>query len=55
MRTLGWMKHKLESRLQGEISVTSGMQMTPPSWHPYGEEQLKSLVMNVEEEREKLS
>ena len=27
-----WMKHKLESRLQGEISVTSGMQMTPPSW-----------------------
>ena len=27
---LGWMKHKLESRLQGEISVTSNMQMTPP-------------------------
>ena len=27
---LGWMKHKLESRLQGEISVTSDMQMTPP-------------------------
>ena len=26
----GWMKHKLESRLQGEISVTSDMQMTPP-------------------------
>ena len=25
-----WMKHKLESRLQGEISVTSDMQMTPP-------------------------
>ena len=29
---LGWMKHKLESRLLGEISITSYMQMTPPSW-----------------------
>ena len=28
----GWMKHKLESRLQGEISISSGMQMTPPLW-----------------------
>ena len=27
----GWMKHKLESRLSEEISVTSDMQMTPPS------------------------
>ena len=27
-----WMKHKLESRLPGEISVTSDMQMTPPLW-----------------------
>ena len=26
----GWMKHKLESRMPGEISVTSDMQMTPP-------------------------
>ena len=25
-----WMKHKLESRLSGEISITSDMQMTPP-------------------------
>ena len=30
--TLGWMKHKLESRLLGEISITSDMQMTPPLW-----------------------
>ena len=30
--TLGWMKHKLESRLLAEISITSGMQMTPPLW-----------------------
>ena len=29
---LGWMKHKLESRLLGEISMTSAMQMTPPLW-----------------------
>ena len=27
---LNWMKHKLESRLPGEISLTSDMQMTPP-------------------------
>ena len=26
----GWMKHKLESRLLGEISISSDMQMTPP-------------------------
>ena len=30
--TLGWRKHKLESRLPGEISITSDMQMTPPLW-----------------------
>ena len=29
---LGWMKHKLESRLPGEISITSDKQMTPPLW-----------------------
>ena len=28
----GWMKLKLESRLPGEISITSDMQMTPPLW-----------------------
>ena len=28
----GWMKHNLELRLPGEISVTSDMQMTPPLW-----------------------
>ena len=28
----GWMKHKLESRLLGEISILSDMQMTPPLW-----------------------
>ena len=29
---LGWMKHKLESRLPEEISITLDMQMTPPLW-----------------------
>ena len=29
---LNWMKHKLESGLLGEISITSDMQMTPPLW-----------------------
>ena len=28
--TPGWMKHKVESRLPGELSITSDMQMTPP-------------------------
>ena len=35
MQKSGWMKHKLETRLLGEISVTSDMQMTPP----YGRKQ----------------
>ena len=32
MRMLGWKKQKLESRLPGEISITSDMQMIPPFW-----------------------
>ena len=31
-KMLGWMKHKLESRLLGEISTTSDVLMTPPLW-----------------------
>ena len=31
-KMLGWMKHKLESKLLGEISITSNMQITPPLW-----------------------
>ena len=41
------MKHKLESRLPGEISITSDMQMTPPLWQK--NEELKSLLMKVKE------
>ena len=32
MQNPGWRKHKLKSRLLGEISITSDMQMTPPLW-----------------------
>ena len=42
------MKHKLESRLLGEISITSDMQMKPP----LSEEELKSFLMKVKEESE---
>ena len=30
---LGWIKHKLEPILLGEISIPSDMQMVPPLWH----------------------
>ena len=44
------MKHKLESRLLGEISITSDMQMIPPLWQKVKEE-LKSLLMKEESEK----
>ena len=47
------MKHKLESRLLGEISITSDMQMTPPLMKE-SEEELNSLWMKVKEESEKI-
>ena len=49
---LGWRKHKLESRLPGEISITSDMQMTPPLWQKLKNK--KSLLMKVKEESEKV-
>ena len=50
---LDWMKHKLKSRFLGETSITSDMQMTPPLWQK-NEEELKSLLMKVKEEGEKV-
>ena len=47
---MGWMKHKLESRLLGEILITSDMQITPMA----ESEELKSLLMKVKEESEKV-
>ena len=48
------MKHKLESRLLGEISITSDMQMTTPTLMAESEEELKSLLMKVKQESEKV-
>ena len=50
---LGWMKHKLESRLLGEISITSDMQMII-TLMAESEEELKRLLMKVKEESENI-
>ena len=47
-----WMKHKLESRFQGEILITSDMEMIPPLMAEC-EEELKSLLMKVKQKSEK--
>ena len=49
---LGWKKHKLESRLLGEISITSDMQIT--MLMAESEEELKSLLRKVKEKSEKV-
>ena len=48
----GWMNHKLESRLPGETSISSDMQKT--TLMADSEEELKSLLMKVKEESEKV-
>ena len=48
-----WMTHILGSRLSGEISITSDMQMIPPLWQKV--KKLKSLLMKVKDESEKLA
>ena len=48
----GWMKHKLESRLLGEISVTSDNADTT-TFMAESEEELKNLLMKVKEKSEK--
>ena len=52
--TLGWMKHKLESRLPREISMTSDRQMIPPlwqkvkkNWKPSNESEKVDLKFNI--------
>ena len=47
----GWMKHKLESRLPGEISINLDMQRH--HLMAESEEELKSLLMKVKQESEK--
>ena len=48
----GWMNHNLESRLPGEMSVTSDMQLT--TLMAESKEELKSLLMKTKEESEKV-
>ena len=50
---LDWMKHKLDSRLPGEISITSDTDDT--TLKVESEEELKSLLMKVKVESEKAS
>ena len=52
--TLGWRKHRLVSRLLGEISITSDMQMTPPLMAE-SEEELKSLLIRWKRRVKKLA
>ena len=49
---LSWMNHKLESRLPGEISTTSDMQMNT-TLMAESKEELKSLLMKVKEQSKK--
>ena len=51
---LGWMTHSLESRLLGETSTTSDTQLTHTTLMAESEEELKSLLMTVKEESEKV-
>ena len=50
MWNASWMKHELESKLQGEISITSDIQITLMA---ESKEELKSLLMKVKEKSEK--
>jgi len=52
LEMLDWMKHKLESKLLGEISIRSGMQMIPQLMAE--SEELKNFLMKVKEESEKV-
>jgi len=49
----GWMKYKLDSRFQGEISITSDMQMT--TLMAETAEELKSLLIKVKKKVKKLA
>jgi len=48
---LGWMTHKLESRLLGEISITLDMQMTPLNGR--NQREIKEPLMKLKEDSER--
>ena len=53
-KMLGWMKHKVESRLLGEIAVTSDMHLRyDTTLMEESEEELKRFLMKVKEDSEK--
>ena len=52
MRNADWMKHKLESRFPGKISITSDMQMIT-TLMAESKEEVRSLLMKVKEESKK--
>ena len=51
MRNAGLEEHKLESRLPGEISITSDMQVTPPLWQKVKRNSKASMKVKVESEK----
>ena len=54
---LGWKKHKLESRLPGEILIISDMQMTPPLWQKVKRNSKAGIILTnlfVKEKTEKV-
>ena len=51
---LGWMKHKLESRLLGEISINNLRYTDDTTLMAESEEELKSLLMKVKDKSEKV-
>ena len=51
---LGWMKHKLESRLWGEININNLRYADDTTLTAENEEELKSFLMKVKEESEKV-
>ena len=51
---LGWMKHKLESRLPGEISINNLRYADDTTLMAESEEELKCFLMKVKEETEKV-
>ena len=52
---LGWKKHKLESRLPGYLHINNLRYADDPTLMAESEEELKSLLMKVKEESEKVS
>ena len=55
MRNTGWRKHKLESRLLGEMSINNLRYADDTTLIAESEEELKSLLMKVKEKSKKLA